>query len=260
MEAASQCVCGRRLVARWWVAAIALLTVQVAARAQVQIAANLPAASNEAVFREEASPKRIMGVVPNFQTTNASAATELALTPKQKFILATHNAFDISAHAGNAFQSAVQQAVNGQPNYGIGWGAYGKRFAAAEADQITGSYLTYAILPTIFHEDPRYFRLGRGSAKSRIWYALSRSVLTRRDGGGWTFNKSQVIGQFIACEISTTYYPAQDRNSDGVTLNWAVNMAYKSGYNLLSEYYPDLVARLHHAKKTTLATALHASL
>ena len=226
--------------------------------AQVQTAANLPVEPSEFMAPVMASPKRIMGMVPNFQTTNAKPSNERALTPKEKFILATHQSFDISAHVGDLFQSALQQAANGQPNYGQGWGAFGERFAASEADQVTGSYLTYAVLPIVFHEDPRYFRRGHGPAPVRIWYALSRSVITRRDSGGWTFNKSQAIGSFIAGEISTTYYPAQDRNLDGVAVNCAVNLAYKGGFNVLSEYYPDLLSLLHNGKRI-LPARQHAS-
>jgi hypothetical protein len=224
-------------------------------QAQVETAANLSPAPPAFTSPVEASPKRIMGVVPNFQTTNAKASDVPALTPKQKFILATHQSFDISSHVGNLFQSTLEQAGNGQPHYGEGWGAFGKRFAASEADQVTGAYLTYAVLPIVFHEDPRYFRLGHGPAPVRILYALSRSVITRRDSGGWTFNKSQPVGSFIAGEISTTYYPAQDRNLDGVALNCAVNLAYKGGFNVLSEYYPDLLTLLHGHKKVALSSA-----
>lgn len=231
---------------------IAPVQIDPAQTAPVQTAVNLradPPAFTDAV---EASPKRIMGVVPNFQTTNAKPADSPALTPREKFILATHQSFDISAHVGNLVQTGIEQGANSQPHYGEGWGAFGERFAASEADQVTGSYLSYGFFPTLFREDPRYFRLGHGPAEVRVWYALSRAVVTRRDSGGWTFNKSALAGTFVAGEISTTYYPQQDRNLNGVLLNCAVSFAYKGGYNVLSEFYPDLLAAIHHGKKIPL--------
>jgi hypothetical protein len=219
------------------------------ARAQAQKAVNLTTDTSESMSPVEASPKRIMGLIPNFQTTNGAAAAEPGLTPKKKFMLATHNAFDVSAHLGNLFQTGVGQLADSQPHYGEGWAGVGKRFSALERDQITGSYLNYAILPIVFHEDPRYFRRGHGSAPARIGYAISRAVIARRDAGGWTFNKSQVLGSFIAGGISTTYYPSQDRNLEGVALNCAVGLVYKGGFNLLSEYYPDLLTLMHHRRK-----------
>jgi hypothetical protein len=248
-----------KLVSRFWPVVLSLLLAPSLLRAQVETAANLLPDSGGLTAPVAASPKRIMGVVPNFQTTNAKASDVPALTPRQKFILATHQSFDISAHVGDLFESVLEQSGNSQPHYGEGWGAFGKRFAASEADQITGSYLTFAILPVVFHEDPRYFRRGHGAAPVRIGYALSRAVITRRDSGGWTFNKSQAIGSFVAGEISTTYYPSQDRNLNGVALNCAVDLVYKGGYNVLSEYYPDLLALLHGGKRSVTAASTPAS-
>jgi hypothetical protein len=191
-------------------------------------------------------PKRMFGMIPDFESTNDVAANRHSLTVKQKYFIALENAFDFSAHIGNAFQSGIQQAFNSQPRYGEGWGAYGKRFAASEGDQITGSFLIYGTLPVLFHEDPRYFRRAEGPAKSRIWYAINRTFVTRKDDGTDGFNRSQTLGQLVSCGISTSYYPAQDRSVGHVFVNWAVNMGYNSGYNVLTEYYADLLNALFH--------------
>src|ERR1700675_87449 len=89
-----------------------------------------PAAKQDA-SRDE-NPKRILGIIPNFQTTNDLPENQKPLTPKEKYILAFHQTVDISAHFGNLFQSALQQASNGEPHYGQGWGAYASRFGASE--------------------------------------------------------------------------------------------------------------------------------
>jgi hypothetical protein len=185
-------------------------------------------------------PKRMFGMIPDFENTNDIPANHRPLTVSEKFILSLHQSFDISAHIGNAFQAALQQAVNSQPHYGQGWNAYGKRFAAAEVDQISGSLLTYGVLPSVLHEDPRYFRKGRGSTISRIWYAANRTVITRRDDGTSGFNNSEMFGQLISCGISASYYPQQDRNVSRVFSNWGVNLGSNSAYNVLSEFYPDM--------------------
>ncbi|MFZ0317592.1 MAG: hypothetical protein WAL56_00575 [Candidatus Sulfotelmatobacter sp.] len=142
-----------------------------------------------------------------------------------KYILSLHQAFDISAHIGNAFQAAMQQAANGQPDYGQGWGGYGKRVVAAEGDQITSSILIYGFLPSILHEDPRYFRQGKGSTMGRAWYAFNRTFVTRTDNGTSRFNNSVIFGQAISCGISTSYYPPQDRTFNRALSNWGVNLA-----------------------------------
>jgi hypothetical protein len=100
------------------------------------------------------NPKRILGIIPNFQTTNDVPENQEPLTPKEKYALARHQMFDISVHLGNAFQSATQQAANGEPHFGQGWGAYGQRFAASEADQVTSSLLIFGVIPHVLKQDP----------------------------------------------------------------------------------------------------------
>src|SRR5271156_5982518 len=172
-----------------------------------------PAASKE-------PPKRMFGMIPDFESANDTPENQKPLTVREKYILSLHQAFDFSSHIGDAFQSGIQQATNGQPHFGQGWGAYGERFAASEGDQATGSILIYGFLPSVLHEDPRYFRQGKGTSRSRVWYAVNRTFVTRRDDGANEFNMSETFGQLASCGISTTYYPARDRSVGGVFLNW----------------------------------------
>lgn len=207
-------------------------------------AAAIPAPEKPAVEDLAEPPKRMFGMIPDFENTNDIPANRHPLTTREKYILSLHQAFDISAHIGNAFQAALQQAANGQPRYGQGWDAYGKRFAANEGDQISSSILIYGVLPTILREDPRYFRQGKGSTIARIWYAVNRTVVTRKDKGTSGFNTSEALGQLMSCGISTSYYPQQDRSASRVFSNWAVNLGGNSAYNVLSEYYPDMMRGL----------------
>jgi len=195
-------------------------------------------------------PKRIFWIIPNFMTTNDQPENQGPLTPKQKFNIAWHQFFDESAHFGNLIQAGISQAADGIPHYGEGWGAFGERYLAQEGDQFTGSYIIYGILPTVLHDDPRYFRKGRGSAISRIAYAASRVLIARNDAGRNTFNVSQVFGQLGQAGISLSYYAKQDRDLHGLLVGWAVNQTYNVGWNQLKEFTPDLNALIRrHSKK-----------
>jgi hypothetical protein len=105
--------------------------------------------SSSSATQEDENPKRILGIIPNFQTTNDTPVEQEPLTVKEKYVLAWHQSVDISAHFGNAFQAALQQASNGQPHYGQGWGPYAQRFGAAEADQLTSSFFIFGFLPHV---------------------------------------------------------------------------------------------------------------
>ncbi|HXB22704.1 MAG TPA: hypothetical protein VNV88_15060 [Candidatus Solibacter sp.] len=196
--------------------------------------------------------KRILGFIPNFQTTNDVPANQRPLTTREKYVLSFHQMFDFSAHIGNAFQSSIQQATNGQPHYGQGWNAFGKRFLASEGDQVTSSLFISGLLPALLKQDPRYFRRGVGSTWSRSWYAVERTVITRKDDGRSTFNTSQTLGQLMSAAVSTSYYPKQDRSVSSAFANTGMNLVYNSGYNVLREYYPDILRKLFHRHKNAV--------
>jgi len=199
-------------------------------------------------------PKRIFWIIPNFMTANDQPENQGPLTPHEKFNIAWHQFWDESAHFGNVLQASLSQAADGLPHYGQGWGAFGERYLAQEGDQFTGSMLIYGLLPTVLHQDPRYFRRGKGTAWSRIGYAASRVLIARTDSGKPTFNTSQVFGQLGQAGISLSYYPRQDRSVHGLFVGWAINQAYNLGWNQLKEFTPDLGAYLNrHSKKNRKA-------
>ena len=202
--------------------------------------------------QQDENTKRILGFIPNFQSKDDIPQNQAPLTPREKYVLAYHQTVDFSAHVGNAFQAALQQASNGQPHYGQGWGPYAQRFGAAEADQVTSAFFIFGFLPHVLKDDPRYFRKRFGSPWSRIRYAATRTVITRTDAGGQTFNTPQVLGQLLQQGISTAYYPNQDRSASGVFEDCGINLAYNSAYNILKEFYPDFLRVLSHRHRETV--------
>ncbi|MGB2667253.1 MAG: hypothetical protein WAK48_24850 [Candidatus Acidiferrum sp.] len=205
-------------------------------------------------------PKRIFWIIPNFMTANDQPENQGPLTVKEKYNIAWHQFWDLSAHFGNVLQASISQAANGIPHYGQGWGAFGERYCAQEGDQFTGSMLIYGVLPSVLHDDPRYFRKGRGKTWSRIAYAASRVVISRTDAGKSTLNVPQLFGQLGQASISMLYYPQQDRSLKGVLSGWAINQGYNIGWNQLKEFTPDLGAYLRrHSKKKNKTTQLQDS-
>ena len=81
---------------------------------------------------------------------------------------------------------------------------------------------------------------------ARVWYAINRTFATRKDKGTSGINNSELFGQLISNGISTSYYPPRDRSVSRVFSNWGVNLGGNSAYNVLSEYYPDLMRELFH--------------
>jgi hypothetical protein len=190
-------------------------------------------------------------VVPNFVTANDTAANRVPLTTRQKYELAWVSTYDISAHFGNLLESSIQQWTNGEPHYGRNLAAFGKRFAASEGDQATSSLFIHGLLPSLLKEDPRYFRLGKGSAGARLFRAVTRAVVIRTDAGGHTFNTPAILGQLMQAGVSNFYYPRQDRSVNGTVKDLGINVVYDAAFNILKEFYPDVLSKLKRSHATT---------
>jgi hypothetical protein len=200
--------------------------------------------------------KRILGFIPNFQTTNDDSGNQPALTVKQKYALALNQTLDFSAHIGNLFQAAMQQAWNAQPHYGKGWGPYAERFAAAEGDQASSSFFMFGFLPSVLHDDPRYFRRAHGPKLMRLKYSATRTIVTRKDSGESTFNIPVVAGLLFQQSTSTIYYPPQDRTIGRVFQNWGTSLAFNSAYNVMKEFYPDVIRIMFHRRSPESSVSL----
>jgi len=98
-------------------------------------------------------------------------------------------------------------------------------------------------------QDPRYFRLGKGSIKRRIGYALAQEVVCKTDQGKRDFNYSKILAAFTAAGISNAYYPAADRGF-GLTMSRAgTSILYGSLGGLVDEFWIDIDQKLFHKKK-----------
>lgn len=107
---------------------------------------------------------------------------------------------------------------------------------AAFPNRTTAALLGRAVYPSIFHQAPRYFYNGKGSAVSRKWYAMSRAVIARGDNGRWQPNYSDVLGSFSSAALATTYYPTSDRHASVVIGNGLVGIGANAVSNLIREF------------------------
>jgi hypothetical protein len=182
--------------------------------------------------------QRILGIVPNFNTTSDFEAE--ALSASQKFDLAFRGVVDPFSFVAAAADAAYSQATRAYAGYGQGMQGYGKRAGAAYADSFDGSLIGNAVFPTLLHEDPRYFRKGSGSIGDRVRWALLSAVRCRNDDGAWTPNFGNVLGNLAAGGISNLYYPASDRGVD-LTFERAFTVTAEDALGSLAfEFWPDI--------------------
>jgi len=194
------------------------------------------------------SNDRLFFALPNFLTLE-NADQVPPLTTKQKFAVVTRSSFDYIQVPWYAFLAGVSQAENSEPGYGQGAAGYGKRFGAAAADGTIENYWTSAILPSIFHQDPRFFQSGKGGFWHRTAYAMSRIVVTRSDSGSSQFNVSEVLGSAIAASISTySYHPHADKTLSNTASVWGSQIGYDTVTIVLKEFWPDIRRKITHKR------------
>lgn len=193
--------------------------------------------NKEALAEEQvqiAVQQRIGGVLPNFYSTYDWNAPPMGA--KQKFQLSLRSIIDPVSFVSVAGIAGAEQYKDVFPAYGGGNEGYGKRYGAALANHVSGTLLSRAVYPSIFHQDPRYFYKGKGSIRSRALYAIAAAVIARGDDGRWKPNYSHVLGSFSAAAISNFYYPASDRGASLVVLNGLANTGADAVSNLIREF------------------------
>jgi hypothetical protein len=185
--------------------------------------------------------QRLAGVLPNFYTSYVWDAAPL--NTKQKFSLTTHAIFDPGSLLGVGVAAGVEQARNSFAGYGQGAEGYGKRYGAGLGNRLIGDFLSHAVYPSIFHQDPRYFYQGSGSVQSRFLHASSWAVIARSDSGHSMPNYSYLLGDLTAAALSNLYYPRASRGAGLTFTNFAIEVAGRAGEGVVREFVKKRLTR-----------------
>ncbi len=192
---------------------------------------------------------RIFGVIPNYLTVEDPEKKVTPLTVKEKFRLFAKETFDPFTAGSAAAGAALAQVDNDNPKYGVGAGPYAERFGAAVADIATQNFFQDAVLASLLHEDPRYFRRGpEFGVWYRVGYALSRVVVTRTDAGKERFNYSGMLGMGMGIALSNAYYPDASVSASEVGYRFGTSMMASALTNLLPEFWPDIHEKFFRRK------------
>lgn len=203
-------------------------------------------ASTESSTDQIQQTKRILGIIPNFRAVSANAKLP-PQSVKDKFVTASQDSFDYSSVFLPAALAGYSQATDSTPEFHQGAAGYGRYFWHTFVDQTSENYFVEFIVPTITHEDTRYYTLGSGGFLKRTGYSLSRAVITRSDSGNSTFNASEVIGAGAAAGISNLYYPSPERTFGNTASKWGINVGVDAATFVFKEFWPDINHKLFHA-------------
>jgi hypothetical protein len=205
---------------------------------------------------KEQERQRIAGVMAAFNTTRNKDA--VPLSPGQKFRLFFKSATDPWPFFLTGVVAGIGQAEDSNSEWGQGVQGYAKRYGAAYSDYFIGNFFGNAVLPSVLHEDPRYFQKGTGRAATRALWAAASTVWCRRDNGAWGPNYANVAGNMIGAAIARVYYPASERTvGDTIDDGLTVTVEGIVGAEVI-EFWPD-IAR-HYKRKRAEKLARQAGL
>ena len=177
--------------------------------------------------------QRVLGIIPNFYVVYDP--NPAPLTAKLKFHLALKTSTDVVTVVGVGTLAGINQAGN-VPDYVQGAKGYGERFGAVAADGFSDIMIGGAILPSLLHQDPRYFYQGTGTNKSRALHALSAPLMCRGDNGRLQPNFSSLGGDLGSSALSNLYYPATNRGAGLVFRNFAMSTGERMLSALIQEF------------------------
>ena len=198
--------------------------------------------------------QRIFGIIPNFYV--AYGPNPAPLTTRLKFRLALKTATDPITFLGTGVLSALQQAGD-TPNYGQGAQGFAKRVGANTADAFTDVMISGAILPSLLHQDPRYFYQGTGTTRSRIRHAVLYPFVCKGDNGKWQPNYSSLGGDLASSAISNLYYPESNRGAEMVFTNFAISTGARVVASLAQEF---ILRKLTHKRSDSKSVGAVSSL
>ena len=177
--------------------------------------------------------QRVLGFIPNVYVVYEPHPEPL--TTRMKFELAykdlTHPVFFARAAAW----AGVEQAA-GLRNYPPNTRGYGDRLGTGLADGVTEDLIGNAVLPSLLHQDPRYFYQGSGTKKSRALHAILAAFICKGDNGKTQPNYSTWGGSLISSSIALAYYPSSDRNAQHVFRSFGIGMGLHVGGGLVQEF------------------------
>lgn len=203
-------------------------------------------ANGKPIPLELQQPKRILGFMPNFRSVSGGA---VAHKPgfKYNFQVATRQAFDWSSFVFLGITSASAEGINSHPALGKGIGGFYAYTWRGLIDKTDGTYLQAWLLPSILHEDTRYYGLGRGSVFKRSLYVISRQGVARTYGGRQTPNIAGLGGKVLTQVISRQYYPSSAATFSTLATKFGYSVMRDVAFTSIREFYPSIAA--HYVKK-----------
>jgi hypothetical protein len=186
-----------------------------------------------------------------------------SLDLKDKFVLFVEDSLDPVTFLSSGFSAGMDQASNRDRSFGQGAAGFGKRFAADFTDQASSRFFKDFAYPSLFSEDPRYYRLAYGSVGKRLRHATEHVFVAHHSDGTQMANYSEWLGTVSATTLSNAYHPGNHRGAGSVAQRAGFSVMQDMGFDVLREFWPEISRKLklpfrgEHETETPVATPVN---
>jgi hypothetical protein len=172
----------------------------------------------------------------------AAADTYQPITSEERGVWVVQGSIGVRSLSVGVFTSTFLTAVNSPEEWQRKWSGFGKRYVNREAT-ITMSNSLEAGLGSLWGEDPRYGRLGRGRALDRIGHALKSGVMARGRDGRLRPSWARYGGVVTSNLVARSWLPASATTARGTTWRMSGAVLGRMAGNAFEEFWPDLRQR-----------------
>jgi len=167
------------------------------------------------------------------------------LTPEQKGYLAIHDVVDPFNLLTITATSAFTIGINSHTAYGPGMRGFGYNVGTSFSQDVTGEAIgTYAVC-SLFHEDPRYFRMPHATIPRRLWHAIARLGVAQGDNGHTMPNYQNLITSVAGAVIANQYVPGLATDPASTTERILTGFLTEPIGPIIAEFLPDLASHIH---------------
>lgn len=169
----------------------------------------------------------------------------IPLTSQQKAFIAGTDVLDLPNLATITAGSAFFVATNSNSAYGPGLAGFGRNLGYSLSLDAEGEFLGTFLIPSLVHQDPRYFRMPHAPLPKRLVHAISHTVVGQSDSGKPMLNFATLLTYPIGAEIANLYIPGLQTNGRSTALRIGTSLALDPADALLTEFLPDVSKRIH---------------
>jgi hypothetical protein len=163
-----------------------------------------------------------------------------------KAILGIRDAFSFTSIVVWPIVAGYEQLRNDSPNWPQNKAGFFRRAGAAGVRDSTSGMFGDSVFAPLFHQDPRYYRQGpRHNVAYRTFYAISRPLITRTDGGHAAPNFSLLAGDLCGALGTNIYYPTANQGVTQTAMTFGGSVGSSALGYFVAEFGEDVLEALH---------------